>query len=289
MALTGVMIGGAGAAQADVPSYSITHVYINLGNAGPSAQSQYSQLIGSLRAAAGQAYRDGVIATQYYNVNSLIRLSLAYQNVHLDLLISPNDMYVRAFTNNVGQTFQFNDPDYNLEGVLQEIPNNGVSGISTLAFGSNYNSMAQAAGRQRDAMPISFNDLTGSVRNLANTTDPYGTNQQAVARSLMFMIQYTSEAARFNDVYGVMSAIMVNYNTVYHGLPTLQQYLENSWAAISGFGQRISANPSSAPLNVNGVGTLYSWSDVARYLALLLLNLALPQEGQSGDWNHTEL
>ncbi|MGW2161434.1 ribosome-inactivating family protein [Nonomuraea sp. NPDC001699] len=289
LVFVGVIIGGTGSARADVPANSITHVYMNLNNPSASSQSQYFQLIDSLRAAAGHDYRNGVRAAQYTDFNSLIRLSLANGDTHLDLWITPNDLYVRGFTNTHGDTFQFNDADFSLAHTLQNIPSNGVGAVSTLGFGSNYNSMVQAAGRGRENMPISFNDLWNSVFNLAWTTNPYGGNQVDVARSLLFMIQYTAEAARFNDVYGVMSAIMLNWNNYYNGLPVLQQYLENSWAAISGFGQRISGNPGSAPLTVNGVGTLYTWNDVARYLALILLNLNLPQEGPSGDWNHTEL
>jgi hypothetical protein len=290
LALTGVAIGGAGTAQADVPPSSIRHVFMNLDDNGSQTMlSQYGQLIQSLRVAAGHDYRNGVMATQDNSFDSLIRLSLANGGDQLDLWITPMDLYVRGFTNTFGQTFQFSDPDFNLASALSQIPNNGVSAVSTLNFSSNYNSMVQAANRGRENMPISYADLMGSMHNLARASNPYGGNQQNVARSLMFMIQYTAEAARFNDVNGVMRAIMVNSGNRYAGLPILQQRLENSWAAMSAFGQRITQNPSSTPVNITGVGTLSNWGDVARYLAMILLRLNLPSEGQSGDWNHTEL
>ena len=78
-------------------------------------------------------------------------------------------------------------------------------------------------------------------------------------------------------------------NAYYPGLPLMQQYLENSWQRMSAFGYAVTQNPATAPANITGVGTLYNWGDVARYLAMLIGSLNLPQEGASGDWNHTEL
>jgi hypothetical protein len=49
-----------------------------------------------------------------------------------------------------------------------------------------------------------MNDLIGWVNQLA-TLQPGAVNQEATARSLSFLIQFTSEAARFWDVAGVRS------------------------------------------------------------------------------------
>lgn len=146
----------------------------------------------SLRQAAGHNYRNNVMITQDTDTTNeldegLIRLTLWRNGQQLILWLTPTDLYERGFTNNNGVTFQFNDTDYKLVNALNQIPNSGIGvGHLTMSFGSNYNSMTQAAGRGRGEMPISWNDLTGSFDNLANTTNPYGANQQNVARSLMF-------------------------------------------------------------------------------------------------------
>ncbi|MDF6045939.1 hypothetical protein LRD69_28155 [Streptomyces sp. JH14] len=85
------------------------------------------------------------------------------------------------------------------------------------------------------------------------------------------------------------SAIMRSGDARCSGLPVLQQRLENSWQRISAFGYSVTQNPSTVPVNITGVGTFYSWNDVRRYMATLLGNLNLPQEGPTGDWQKTEL
>nr|WP_255528284.1 ribosome-inactivating family protein [Streptacidiphilus sp. P02-A3a] len=196
---------------------------------------------------------------------------------------------MRGFTNAAGTTYQFNDTDYVLTSYLDRMGALPAGTGANLSFGSNYNSMVQAAGRSRANMSISYEDFTSSILNLANATNPYGDNQQReVARSLMLMIQLTSEAARFNDVYGIGAAI-TGTDAHYNGLPTMQQYLENSWQRMSQYAVNVTQNPGTPPVAVNGVGTLSSWSDASRYLAMLVGNLNLPQEGPAGNWKNTEL
>ncbi|MFD8750104.1 ribosome-inactivating family protein [Kitasatospora sp. NPDC059577] len=149
------------------------------------------------------------------------------------------------------------------------------------------NAMRQAAGRGRESMPIGWYDLMGSIDNLATTGYPYGANQQNVARSLMFMIQFTSEAARFWDVYGVTRDIQGGNTPFYNGLPLTQQYLENSWDQISQYAYDVTNNPSTPPVNVTGVGTFYSYGDVQRWMAMLIGTTS--QVSSTGDWNHSEL
>jgi hypothetical protein len=268
------IVASAGAAKADVPNNGVGHVWLNLNNPGQGAQSQFSAFITSLRQAAGHDFRGGVYQTQTETSNRLIRADITDPaGNQVWLWITPSDLYVRGFTSQTnGTTYYFGDDGFNLQ---------------MLDFGSNYNSMSQAAGRGRDTMLISFNDLVGSVRNLATVGYPYGGNQQDVARSMMFMIQYTSEAARFWDVYGVMSDIMNSWTARYDGLPLLQQNLENSWDAISQYGYRVTNDPYTPPTNITGVGTFWNWGDVQARLGTMTprWNGLSP----SGDWWHTEL
>lgn len=287
----GWISGGAATApaHADTPYGNISHIYMNFGpSATQSQQSQYTGLINSLRQASGHAYRNGVYQTQITGY-SLIRLTLTDSYTTLTLWLTPGDLYLRGYTTASGQTFQFNDSDFGLNNLLYSLGSLPAGTGHTLSFGSNYNSMVQAANRGREAMPISYSDFFNSAYNLAYADNPYGGNQQDVARSLLLMVQLTSEAARFNDVYGVGAAIMGSPSNHYSGLPLTQQYLENSWQRISSFGYAVSQNPSTAPVNITGVGTLYSWNDVLRYMAVLLGNLNLAQEGPTGDWQKTEL
>ncbi|MFE3634206.1 ribosome-inactivating family protein [Streptomyces cellostaticus] len=288
------LLGASGSltpAAADTPYRQVTHVYMNLGDtASPSQQSQYGALINSLRQAAGHPFRDGTGVTQTTG-RALIRMTLTVpvgnERRELTLWFTPGDLYLRGFTASNGLTWQFNDADFNLRTLMDDLGQLPPGTGRTLGMGSNYNSLSGRAGRGREAMPMGYADFLGSVRNLAQYTG--GGNQQDIARSLMFMIQVTSEAARFNDVFGIGSAITRSGGTTYHGLPPLQQFLENSWNRISEYGYAVSHDPGTAPASINGVGTLRSWRDVARYLALMLGSLTLPQEGPKGDWNHTEL
>jgi hypothetical protein len=298
LAMTAVL-ADVNVAKADTPAYSIGHVYLNLSVPNATAQSQYAGFIASLRAAAGHVYRQGVYTTQDAT-NALIRVDVtAPSGQVLWLWVTPGNLYVRGFTSQAdGYTYYFPDPDsngtytWNMRAVFDSLAGNSLlpaNGAPTvpLSFNSNYNSLVAAAGRGRESMPISFNDLVGSVVNLATTNHLNGPQNLYVARSLMFMIQYTSEAARFWDTYGVMAAIMNSSDARYNGLPLYQQYIENEWSAISRWGQNITQNPYIGPLYVNGVGTFYSWGDVVAKLAILLAYYVAYDP--NGDWNKTEL
>ncbi|MER5353680.1 ribosome-inactivating family protein [Kitasatospora sp. NPDC002551] len=281
-----------GPARADVNDHDIGHVWLNLGSPGSSAQNNYAAFVNSLRQAAGHEYRNGVWQTQSQPTSRLIRIDLTSPDGRtVWLWVTPHDLYLRGFTSQAnGTTYFFNDfTDFPnlfqaLSGHLLLPPNHS---LSQLSFGSNYNAMRQAAGRGRESMPIGWNDLTASIDNLASTGYPYGAAQQNVARSLMFMIQFTSEAARFWDVYGVTRDIQGGNRPVYQGLPERQQYLENSWDQISRYAYDVSNNPNTPPVNVTGVGMFYSFGDVQRWMAMLIG--VTSQVSSTGDWNHAEL
>jgi hypothetical protein len=296
--LASTCVAGMGTANADVPAGQYTHVYMNVGAQGsPSQQRQYAQLISSLRAAAGHAYRNGVMITNPAE-GRLIRLTLTDTETQqsVDLWISPDNLYVRGFTaSSHGQTYEFTEPDYNLTQVLD---NNGAgafvgrgregagAGVIPLGYGSNYNDIVARARVGRESLTLSFDSFRDAIRTLSTATSPGGT---ANARALMLMIQLTSEAARFHDVYGVGADIMQSSSRTYNGLPMLQQRLENEWTAISDYAIRVSNNPRTPPLTVPQVGTFHSFTNVSRRMALLAGRpLAVPG-GLSGDWRHDEL
>ncbi|NEB92484.1 ribosome-inactivating family protein [Streptomyces bauhiniae] len=296
---------GTERAQADTGTGNVSHIYMDLPDTpSNSLLNSYRLFINSLREAAGHIYRQSVHINQSYE-GGLIRADLNInQASRISLWITPQDLYVQGFTNASGETLYFNDvPQNTVNQLLQAAAAQGFNGAATrLPYGGNYNSLRQAAGRGREAMRISHWDIYSSVANLATTRVGllWGDAVTYSARSLSLMIQFASEASRFNDVYGVMSASLASSSYTRDHLPLQQQYLENSWAAMSRFGIDITNNGAASPITVVGAGTpdssgdptnlrLTTWSDVSRYLGMLLGNFNLPQEGPSGDWGHTEL
>lgn len=288
LAVTGMIALNVAPASADTGG-GVSHVYLNVGDSGSAGQaSQYSSFIGSLRNTVGHGYRGNTGQTQSYSGGlARVTLTLPSSNVTATLWITPQDLYVQGYSDNNGHNFVFSDTPEAVR--LQIYAATGYQSVGRLSFSSDYNHMNQAAGRGRESMPISFADVRGSIYNLATESNPYGGNQRNVARSLMLMTQFTSESARLWDVFGVFADVMGNSGSRYSGLPTLQQYLENDWAALSRYGYDISNNPTIGGRHFNGVGDIYTWDGVARYLALMLGTFTLPQEGPSGDWWHTEL
>ena len=275
-----------------VPTNQIGHVWLNFGAVASQTQkSQYIAFIASLRRAVGYEFRNGVFATQNAG-NELVRVDLTSPDGQtIWLWITPNNLYVRGVTAANGVTYTFSDGDYFLSNAMRTLGNNGLlpagplRSFGTLQFGSNYDSLRQAAGRGRETMPISIDDLIGSVNQLAALTGVV--NQQATARSLMFLIQFTSEAARFTDVAGVFEDVMGNPGQSYHGLPALQQEIENSWDQISRYAHAVTQNSSTPPLPVNGVDFFSNFGVVQRRLGILMGQTSFVNP--TGDWRHTEL
>jgi hypothetical protein len=287
---------GSGTAVADVPENSIAHVFLDIRNvSSDTLQSQYLTFLQSLRAAAGHEFRDGVQQTQTDTTNRLIRVDIndlrssnPTEVRRMSLWLTPNNLYVVGFQNRMGLSWDFNDNTPRLDTTMQSIQNLGGIGPgnggnlpspggyqSPLPFGGNYISLRRAAQRDRDAMPFSFQQLINSVNNLATTTDAPADSVN-VARSLMFMIQFTSEAARFVPVQNFMRDNVLrdlsNNPPTTHGLPRLQQNLENYWARISQFAYQVTQNAHThiPALVIPAVGTLHNFRDIQRLIAQLI-------------------
>jgi hypothetical protein len=286
---------GAHRANADTYPGRVAHVWLGLGGSpGSESQSQYRVFLDSLHSAAGHAWTNGMMATQSTGTvgqgNALIRVDLNFNDEELRLWVSPDNLYLRGFTNASNETFQFNDSDYDLHSVISGLsqgPNAGLlpplNQFVTMNFGSNYNSLESAARHGRESMSISYNDLWNSAYNLQYTYNA----GSSTAGSLMFMIQYISEAARFWDVYGVMSAIMGS-DVVYNGLPIRQQEIENAWDQMTRWG---GAAVSGQNPNPYYIGPHAGWiSTLAGLAGILWMGLGNPDIcNPTGDWGHTEL
>lgn len=292
------LTAGTGSASAAVGQNQIRHVYMNLANQGSSSQrDQYQGLIDSLRAASSQfdgSYRGNTRITQYSD-QGLIRLSLNVSagNTEASLWIDPSDLYVLGFSNRWGQTWQFNDNRVDL-GARIAASGYAINGaVQTLFFGGAYTSLPASAGVTRGNFPHDYADVVGSVEQLANVTNPTGgqangSDQQWTARSLLLLIQFTSEAARFYDINGVFRTTMTGAFGG-RGLTAYQQNLENAWSAASAYGYNLTNYGSAAPVTTTGGITWQQWSDVASRIAIMLYRItAVPDQGNSGNWIHDE-
>jgi hypothetical protein len=255
------MVGMAGPAAADVGPGQVAHIYMEIDNRpGSSAAAGYSAFINSLRTAAGHAFRGGTYIAQS-NAGGIIRADInatgGTSALPLTLWIDPQNLYVLGFTNANNQTLYFND----LTPAAIDLVAGGAlaqgfhGGFQILPFGSNYDGLSAAAGRGRGAMPVSMNDIYSSVASLATmTSGNVATGSQSAARSLMLLIQVTSEAARFSNVYGIMSQALGTPGSR-GGLPTQEQNLENNWSAMSGYGVSVSNNSTTRPVTIVGAGS----------------------------------
>ncbi|MFE7560802.1 ribosome-inactivating family protein [Kitasatospora sp. NPDC057500] len=287
MTLTGVL-GGAGTAQARTEWRQMSHVWFDLSEYGPSGDERirYSAFLASLRAAvAGYNTQE----TQLEDVG-LVQVSLTAlddrgQRRHTDIWINPSNLYIWGFSNEQGVTYQFSDIGNALQSRIRETtaPAPPVNhNVQTLNIGSNYNSLSNAAGRGREAMPISWIDMRYSIVQLAGESNPWG-NRQATARSLSLMIQALSEAARFNDVEGTFRAAMNNWEV--RDLPIQQQYLENSWDALSRYYSRVSSGQNTTPVDIPTVGQIGNLDQVRRYVRLTMGH----PHTDNGDWSTDQI
>ena len=290
-------LGGAGSASADTPSYWVSHIYMTMSGVGNSAQQgSYGQLVASLRNAAGHQWRNGIMIAQVPASHALIRMDLSTPSgAVVQLWFTPDNLYLRGFTTASGATYSFND--FDLRGAMQPASGFGNSGMLpaaawgqgayyVLPFGSDYNSLTNAANQGRQNMTISYQGMWNTLYQLAYADQDQASNQ-AIASDLMFMIQFTSESARFYDVFGVMNDIMGNGNQVYNGLPAAQQELENNWAQMTQYAISVSNGTYPAPLYVGPhVDQITNFTAVQARLALgIAPNIVSP----TGDWNHAEL
>ncbi|MGW3178499.1 ribosome-inactivating family protein [Kitasatospora sp. NPDC001119] len=286
MALTGVL-GAAGTAEARTEWRHMSHVWFDLSDSpSDNERMRYSNFLGSLRAAvAGYNVQE----TQLEDVG-LVQVSLSALDDHdqrhrTDIWINPSNLYVWGFSNEHGDTYQFGDLNGALQARISETtaPAPPVShNVQTLNFGSNYNSLAGAANRNRENTPISWRDVRGSILQLAIVTNPWE-QRQATARSLSLMIQTLSEAARFNDVEGTFRAAMTDWSV--RTLPIQQQALENNWDALSRFYTRVSSGQNATAVEVPTVGWVDNLGTLRRYVQMTMGG----PHTDNGDWNHDEL
>ncbi|MFI1170048.1 ribosome-inactivating family protein [Streptomyces melanogenes] len=265
------LLATAQPAAAHTGEGSVNHVWLDLGNSPSSQQTiAYSTFLASLRAAVSDTWRDGAPYTQEPSTTEgIVRVSLSAHDDSghrraVDLWVQPDNLYVVGYSPQGSRvSYTFNDASFNRAPIDTSITN--------LPFGGNYQALVRAAGRDRSSMPIYWNDIRASILQLANQTSA-NTNTQNTARSLMLLIQMTSEAARFNDLEGVFRAAVGDWGRGRTGLEGWQQNLENNWGVLSNFyWNLVGAGNTSTPTvpNIPGIGTIGNTSQVRRYVRVL--------------------
>src|SRR5579859_2407333 len=267
--LTATFVLEDGTTYADTPGTGANLVNISTflsGNAGNAQQSAYRAMITSLRNAVGHAYRANTQITQTDQTNreGLVSILVSFPGGEVRLWFTAWNLYLRGFQTVDGTIVGFND--YNLVGTLSQRYGGRPSPGYGLGYASSYPAIqSNAGGVSRGNMRISYTDILDAARTLAASgrTNINRPSRQRVAQSLLLMIQWTAEAARFNGVYTIMSDVMGNPFRTYHGLSTYYQAQENSWSAISTYGRDVSQNPNTPPRFVDPqIGWLRSFSQV---------------------------
>lgn len=253
-------------------------LFLNIGDSSSqTVGANYRTLITNLRRLSGHSWHQGVSETQS-NPNAVIELQLRTSTSFVILFINPTNLYVLGFEDENGHRYAFNDHASELARLLP--PDEAVA---VMPFGGNYNSLTGAAGRGREATTISHTTLRAAVNQLGNNP---GGDWRETARSLSLLIQYSSESARFVDVYNIMYNATAIGET-YPGLPLEEQYLENDWSRISTYGRNIISNPNTANISSGSI-TFRNFQDVHRRLAMAL-NARVGGSAASGTWSKAEL
>ncbi|RZU38834.1 ribosome-inactivating family protein [Edaphobacter modestus] len=250
------------AASTQAKAVNVRYTYMNFTSSpSTSKQQQYLGLVQGLQTSSAFQYR-GLGMTQSTSNEGdadLIQMQLTdvterydrsgnrLPNTTLQLWFTADNFYLRGFTNVNGQTFYFVEGQYYLPTSFDAAfgYQSGPAGwMTSLGYSGNYNSLTSRAGEGRESLNLNYQAFYDSFYTLAYYNVAATTPNSRVAQSLLVMIQYLSEAARFTDVRGFISARVGDYSNSDATLPLFQQYLESNWARISQFGADITNNPT---------------------------------------------
>ncbi|GGU46816.1 ribosome-inactivating family protein [Streptomyces violascens] len=246
----GAGLAGPGRARADTANGRIKNARMTVTQAGRLQAQSYVNFIREVQNAAGHPLAPRLQQTQTNNL-ALLRADIEFAGQQLQLWITPDNMYLRGFTNAAGDTFAFND--YPLETEMQAFVNAHSPDVSllptgrfrTLPYAASYTAIERAAGRGRDNTPLTHGNLVGSTSTLLTTGNPNANT----AGALLFFIQFVSEAARFRLVAEDIGRGMQGVNTG-RGVPAELQELENDWGHASDWAYREIAGHNQPEHNV---------------------------------------
>ncbi|MGW4209776.1 ribosome-inactivating family protein [Lentzea sp. NPDC004789] len=106
-------------------------------------------------------------------------------------------------------------------------PSDGAShGEWQTRFGEGYDSLESFAGQTRTGLAINRDSVNGAIWNLW-----FASNDRDMARGVLMMTQFLSEAARFRPLRDEIALTMNGNNTLV--MPTEYTQQENSWSPLS--------------------------------------------------------
>lgn len=244
-------------------------------SAGPMLGGRYNSMLHQLREAAGDQFgtnRYSYSLITQSNEHGLVFLDITLPTNHtVRLIFTASDMYLRGFRNSQGEVFQFNER-FNGNQTLAnrlglEPANPHYQYPHTLSFNGTYPRLQTAANIDRRHVSISYNSIINALETLANYRGPNSTNSVTIARSLLLIIQWTSEAARFRPIQNVMLRALGD-STHSITLNDHQVELENNWDFLSGAAQDFTRHPEARP-SVRAGRTFRTLTDVLNVVFLL--------------------
>ncbi|WP_345029489.1 ribosome-inactivating family protein [Kutzneria kofuensis] len=135
-------------------------------------------------------------------------------------------------------------------------PSNGAShGEWQCPFGEGYGDIENTAGQGRTGLAIDRDTVNGAVWNLWNASNP-----RDMARGVLMMTQFISEAARFRPLRDEIALTMNGNSTLY--LPGEYADQENSWSPLSAAFNGLLRQPPGTRDNtpMTGWGRIEPWT-----------------------------
>lgn len=264
-----------GTVHADTPGdyQDVKSISIDMrGLANSRKRSAYESMISDLRNAVGHDYRSDTQITQS-DTHGLVQLTVRFSGHRFEdrsirLWFTAQNLYLRGVQIEDSSIIQFSD--FDLRSTLDQ-RFRGAYTARQLHFTSNYGDIARVGNRHLRSVEVDYQTINIALNTLADArTGLTGSNEQDVARSLQLMIQWTSEAARFHDIFNTMAPAMEDVHYRRPGIDHGQEDEELNWSALSAFGRDITENPNTPPRFISiHIGVVSSFLQVARYLAIL--------------------
>lgn len=203
------------------PSVEGNNNNVSFGLVGADSKS-FSKFVTSLRNAlpnAGKMFNIPLLVPTASGSGRYILMQLSnYEEKIITMAIDVTNVYIMGYLVNTTSYF-FNEPDAKL---ASNFVFKGSTTI-TLPYSGNYQRLQNAAGKERESIPLGFPALDSAISTL------YHYNSTAAAAAFLVIIQTTAEAARFKYIEKQIKE-RVKKNEV----PSLAAIsLENEWSLLS--------------------------------------------------------
>ncbi|WSQ14978.1 ribosome-inactivating family protein [Streptomyces sp. NBC_01231] len=266
-----------------VPRENINEVNMFAGNAdeqaSPLLAAQYDRMINSFRAATGPIYRQNVRATTT-DEHRLVRMRV-WRNgsTPVDLIYTADDMYLRGWVvNHPGEPSML----YTLAGDHNNRPfdlgqETGWNPVNVVRTGvpEDYNRLRNLANPSSDSSDYyqptfgreNFNNALATLDRAQPNQFPRG-DQSRVARALLNLTTFTSEAARYSTISAEIHEALATESTTQ--LSLRNRSLINKWDKMSDYIIDVTNHTNEPPRHINPyVGTMESFDEARHYAAVI--------------------